>query len=154
MTNIKQARFLTLTLLAASVALPAMAQLNNLNGLAFDSRGRLWIANNNDNNVLKVNATTGRILQRITDGVDGPTRLAFDSLDNLYVANTNANTITEYDAAGSLVRTISGSYIQKPLGVAVDAYGDIYVANSATNNVVALNVDGGLVETTSVRLTA
>ncbi|MGA2575451.1 MAG: NHL repeat-containing protein [Bryobacteraceae bacterium] len=155
MTNRKQARFFTLALLAASLALPSMAQLHNPNGLAVDSHGRLWIANNGANSVLKVNASTGQVLQRITDGLDGPSRLAFDSLGNLYVANTTGNTITEYDTAytnsgagpGTLIRTISGSFIQGPLGVAVDAYGDVYIANGGANNVVAVNIDGGLVET-------
>jgi DNA-binding beta-propeller fold protein YncE len=157
-TNIKQTRFFSLTLLAASLALPAMAQLHNPNGLAVDSRGHLWIANNGANSVLKVNASTGQILQRITDGLDGPSRLSFDSLGNLYVANTSGNTITEYDTAytnsgpgpGTLTRTISGSFIQRPLGVAVDAYGDVYIANNGANNVVAVNIDGGLVETLTV----
>jgi DNA-binding beta-propeller fold protein YncE len=155
MTNIKHTKFFSLTFLAASLALPAMAQLHNPNGLAVDSRDRLWIANNGANSVLKVDPCTGQILQKITDGLDGPSRLAFDSLGHLYVANANGNTITEYDTAytrsgpgpGTLIRTISGSFIQRPLGVAVDAYGDVYIANNGANNVVVVNIDGGLVET-------
>jgi sugar lactone lactonase YvrE len=108
--------------------------------------------------VLKINASTGQILQAITAGVSGPSRLAFDTLGNLYVANTTANTITEYDTVytntgpgpGTLIRTISGSFIQRPNGVAVDAYGDVYISNGGTNSVVAVNVDGGLVETLTV----
>jgi sugar lactone lactonase YvrE len=147
MTNIKRTRFLCLALLAASVAVPAIAQLNNPQGLAFDSHGHLWIANAGANNVIEANARTGRVLMTITNGVSGPSRLAFDTLGNLYVANKTADTITEYDSAGTLIRTISGSFIQGPNGVAVDAYGDVYIANSGTNDVVAVNVDGGLVET-------
>lgn len=153
MTNAKQT--FGLTLLAASLALPAMAQLHNPNGLAIDRRGHLWIANNGANSVLKVNASTGQILQTITDGLNGPSRLAFDAVGNLYVANISGNTITEYDTAytgsgpgpGTLIRTISGSFIQRPLGVAVDAYGDVYIANNGANNVVAVNIDGSSVET-------
>jgi len=140
MTNIKQARYLSLTLLAASLALPAMAQLNNPNGLAFDSRRHLWIANTNDNNVLKVNATTGQILQRITTGADDPTRLAFDSLGNLCVANTNGNTIT------GLVETLtadnSGFSFAAPGSLAINGP-DLYLGlgpGSGENAVISYNV--------------
>ncbi|MGA2592000.1 MAG: NHL repeat-containing protein [Bryobacteraceae bacterium] len=147
MKNLKLANFVGLTVAAATMCLPALAQLNNPQGLAFDRAGHLLIANSGANNVLRVNATTGQIVQRITSGVSGPSHLAFDSLGNLYVTNKTANTVTEYDAAGTLTRTISGSFIQGPTGVAVDAYGDVYIANNSANNVVAVNVDGGLMET-------
>jgi DNA-binding beta-propeller fold protein YncE len=139
--------FLGLAVGTVSLCLPALAQLSNPQGLAFDSRGHLWVANFNTNNVFKVDTSTGRILLSVTNEVHGPSRLAFDALGNLYVANNSSNTITEYDSAGNLIRTISGPFLQNPNGVAVDAYGDVYVSNGGANNVVVVNVDGALVET-------
>jgi sugar lactone lactonase YvrE len=143
--------FFNPVLLATLFALPFSAQagtLNNPQGLAFDSQGHLWIANQNDNNVIEATATgTGSVISTVTDGINGPSRLAFDSLGNLYVANTNGNTVTEYNSAGTLIRTISGSFIDQPLGLAVDAFGDVYIANNGLNNVIAVNISGNVIET-------
>lgn len=134
-------------------SVPASAQFNNPNGILFDSKGHLWLANSGDNNVLELSISncTATILNTITNGVDSPTRLAFDSAGNLWVANLGNNTITVYDnlsaQGGNLVQTISNSAISRPLGLAVDVYGDFYVADNNTNSVVAFNIDDQLVET-------
>jgi streptogramin lyase len=137
--------------LALLAALPAAAEFRNPNGIIFDSKGHLWLANAGDNNVLELNPLNGAVLTTITDGVDGPTRLFFDSTGNLWVANLGNSAITVYHYAGSsgwgLIKTITNQNISNPLGLVVDAYGDLYVADNNTNSVVAFNIDGGLVET-------
>jgi hypothetical protein len=138
-------RLLLTVLLAVCFAVPAHAQLNDPNGLAFDSAGNLWVANEGANNVLELNPTTGAVLNTITSGISGPTRLAFDGAGNLYVTNFTTGTITVYNKSLALTRTISG--LSHPLGVAVDAYGDIYAANNLSNDIVAYNAAGDLVET-------
>ena len=85
-------RNLALALLAICVSLPAYAQLNEPNGLAFDTSGNLWVANNGANQVLELNPTTGAVLNTITTGISGPTRLEFVGT-NLYVTNFTSNTI-------------------------------------------------------------
>jgi sugar lactone lactonase YvrE len=79
----------------------ANAQLNNPNGLAFDSKGNLWVANCAANQVLAPDPSNGTLLKTITDYVKGPTRLAFDSLVNLWVANTTAGTVIEQETKRS-----------------------------------------------------
>jgi hypothetical protein len=138
-------KLLLFALLAVCFAVPAHAQLNDPNGLAFDSAGNLWVANEGANNVLELNPTTGAVLNTITAGISGPTRLVFDGAGNLYVTNFTTGTITVYNKSRTLTRTISG--LSHPLGVAVDAYGDIYAANNLSNNLVAYNAAGDLVET-------
>jgi len=143
----------TLAGLVLLFSLPASAQFNNPNGILFDSKGHLWLANYGDNNVLELSISncTATILNTITNGVNSPTRLAFDNSGNLWVANGGNNTITVYDDLGSqggrLKQTITHSAISHPLGLAVDVYGDFYVADNQNNSVVAFNIGDGLVET-------
>ncbi len=133
--------------LGLGLALTANAQFNNPNGIALDSAGNLWLANNGGNSVLKINPTNGQILDTITEGISSPTRLAFSG-DDLYVTNTGNNTVTVYDALTfTLEETISEAAINRPDGVAVDAYGDVYIADNGANNVIALNTNGRLAET-------
>jgi sugar lactone lactonase YvrE len=140
----------TLTGLALLVVLPAAAQFNNPNGIIFDSKGHLWLANAGENNVLELKPSKGTILTTITDGVNNPTRLVFDSTGRLWVTNLGNNSVTVYRHSGSgkwmLVKTITNQHISRPLGLAVDAYGDLYVADNSTNSVVAFNIDDGFVE--------
>ena len=140
-----------LAALALCLSLAANAQLNNPNNILFDGSGNLWVANYGANSVLELNATTGAVLNTITNGLNGPTRLQFVG-GGLYVLNTTGNTITIYtdlSAPGAkLVRTIDiPSSITRSLGAAVDAYGDVYVSGSTSDNVIALNIGGRLVET-------
>ena len=133
--------------LALCLSLTANAQLNNPNGLVFDSSGNLWVANSGANQVLKLNPTTGAVINTITAGLSSPTRLTF-ALGELYVTNLGANNVTVYNQkTRSLVRTITSSAISRPLALAVDAYGDVYIGDNSANNVIALNIANGLVET-------
>ena len=137
--------------LALCLSLTANAQLNNPNGLAFDSAGHLWVANAGANNVLELNATTGAVLNTITKGVNDPTRLFFVGSD-LYVQNTTGNNITIYSSLGTRGAKLAGTINIPPtasrsLGAAVDAYGDVYVSGGTSNSVIALNIGGDLVET-------
>ncbi|MGC9949886.1 MAG: NHL repeat-containing protein [Bryobacteraceae bacterium] len=147
-THLVLARCFALSL-GLSLALTAHAQLNNPNGIAFDTAGNLWVANSGANQVLEMDPTTGVIRNTIAQDVSSPTRLAFAGED-LYVTNLGTNNVTVYNTRTlALEQTISSTAINRPLGVAVDAYGDVYIADNAStaNNVIALNIGGGLVET-------
>jgi serine/threonine protein kinase, bacterial len=136
--------------LALCLHLTAAAQLSNPQGLAFDSAGHLWVANGGANNVVELNVANGTVLNTITNGVNGPTRLFFVGSD-LYVVNTNGNTLTEYgnriQTGWTLVNTISiPPSVNKCLGAAVDAYGDVYLAGNQSDNVVVLRPGREVVE--------
>jgi hypothetical protein len=143
-------RIATLSALVLCLSLAAHAQLNNPGGLLFDNSGNLWVTNGGLNQVLELNPTTGAILNTITNGISGPSRLQLVGAD-LWVLNTTGNNITVYtdlsNPGAKLVRTISNTNISKPLAFALDAYGDIYVGDNFNNTVIALNIDDGLVET-------
>lgn len=142
-----------LALLGLVLSLPAHAQLNGPQGVLFDSKGNLWVANGQGNNVLELDPSTGAILNTISNGVNGSTRLCIDSLGHLWVDDTGNNTITVYDkleAPGAhLIKSITNPGFSRSLGMVVDAYGDLYVSNTGTgtNDILAFNIAGGLVET-------
>jgi YVTN family beta-propeller protein len=145
-THIFRGPWLTL-LLGVCLSVAANAQLNNPNGIAFDSSGHLWVANSGANQVLELNPANGTVINTITAGISSPTRLAFAS-GKLYVTNLGANNVTVYELSTlALLETISSSAISRPLAIAVDAYGDVYIGNNSANNVIALNIANGLVET-------
>jgi sugar lactone lactonase YvrE len=136
--------------LALCMSITANAQLSGPQALAFDSAGNLWVANPGAGNVLELDASTGAVLNTITNGVDGPSELFFVGSD-LYVVNTNGYTITEYDnltqSGGALIGTTSiPSSINLSLGAAVDAYGDVYISGNQSGNIVVLNINGGQIE--------
>jgi streptogramin lyase len=143
-----------ISMLTASVlflSLTVFAQLNGPGGIAFDPSGNLWVANGGANQILEMNPSSGAVLNTITTGVDGPTRLFFAN-GYLWVLNTAANTITYYNSlttsGGKLVNTIKiPTKVTRSLGVAADTYGDVYISGSTSDNAVALNINGGLVET-------
>src|SRR5215469_5446284 len=138
---------LSLAVLTLGVSLTANAQLNAPNGLAFDGSGNLWLANKGSNQLLELNPANGHVINTITAGLNGPTRVTL-AHGLLFVANFTGNNITVYNPHTlKLVRTITNRAFVNPLGVAVDAYGDVYVGNNQANTVTAINVSGGLVET-------
>jgi hypothetical protein len=138
-----------LGILAAALAclsLAAHAQLSNPKNLAFDSAGNLWVVNQNSNQLLELNPSTGAVLNTITQGLSEPDALAYVS-PYLYVSNVSGNNVTVYNTTTlALVNTFSNG-ISFPTAVAVDVYGDVYVGNNQANAVVALRADGTLAET-------
>jgi hypothetical protein len=79
--------------------------LNDPQGLAFDSSGNLYVANESDfrsSTIYKYNTTTGSGIQIANGGaVSSPIGLAFDSVGNLYAANNHSNSLTKLTSSGS-----------------------------------------------------
>lgn len=139
------------------------ARLNSPRGLAFDSGGRLYVADTANNRIRRVD-TSGTITTVAGNGVGGyltdrvaatgtrinaPRGVAVDSQGNLYIADTGNNRIRMVNTSG-IISTFAGtgtaSYngdgitattatLRAPQGVAVDASDTIYIADSANNRV-------------------
>lgn len=124
------ASLLSLALLA-SASFAATNPLNYPLGLAVDSKGDLWVANQNGNNILAFSSAYA--LQKsktITEGINSPTGVAFDPLGNLWVANHNASSITEYAGAGHNESAVITSAVSFPTAIAVDGLGNVWIVNS------------------------
>ena len=62
-------------------------------GLARDSHGNFWVANNGAGTVTEL-SQTGAVLGTFTVGLK-PTHIAFDPQGNVWVVNNGANSVTE-----------------------------------------------------------
>jgi sugar lactone lactonase YvrE len=87
--------------------------LNEPIGLAFDSSGMLYVANNGDNTVSRI-STKGvvSLYARVAD----PGALAFDSAGNLFVANTES--VSKVNKTGAVTQFFSDGRIYQPTGLA------------------------------------
>ena len=134
-------------------------------GIAFDSAGDLWIANNGTTTIFEFNAASlptasGSVtltpnIMLSDDGkqsIQGPWALAFDSSGNLWSSNANApNTVVQFSkasltASGSPTPAVmlsptqvgGNASLSAPNGIAFDNTGDLSAVSSAAPFGVAL----------------
>jgi DNA-binding beta-propeller fold protein YncE len=127
-----RALFVVVLTLAACQAWAA-TPLNSPAGLALDSKGYLYVANSNANQILVYSPNAVQQPRKtITAGLSSPISLAFDSKGNLYVANIGNNSVTVYDSTG---KQKTGSTITKdvyyPIRIIIDSLDDVWVDNAA-----------------------
>lgn len=98
-----QGFILVILLLFASSSFAASPYpLNEPPGLAVDSNGNLYVANEASNQILVYNANYQQLTARtITTAINAPTGVAFDPHGNLFVANLGSNSITKYSSSGT-----------------------------------------------------
>ena len=142
------------------------AQLDSPEGLAFDSKGRLYIADTGNHRVLRLDVMSGVIRAVVGDGrsenststvvsLNRPTALAIDAADNLYIADTENNRIRMVDLGAGRISTLAGdglagftgdgsqatrAKLNKPEGVSVDPDGNIIIADTGNRRI--RRVDG------------
>ena len=147
------------------------AQLNHPRGIAVDSQGKVYFADENNQRVREVN---GGLITTIagtgTAGYSGdggqatsaqlhnPIGVAVDSQGNVYVADTLGNRVRK--VSGGIISTVAGTgtagytgdggqatsaQLNNPYGVAVDSQGNVYIADTLNNRV--RKVSGGIIST-------
>ena len=139
------------------------AQLYSSGGVAVDAAGNIYIADNGNNVIRKVN-TNGIISTIAGNGTQGfsgdggaatsanlsyPTGLEVDASGNIYIAEGSTNRIRKVNSSG-IISTIAGNGIigfsgdggvatsanlYNPTGVAVDVSGNIYIADENNKRV-------------------
>jgi trimeric autotransporter adhesin len=145
------------------------AELQNPFGLVFDGAGNLYIADNGNNRIRKVNAA-GVITTFAGNGIYGysgdggpatlaeltlPEGLAIDGGGNLYIADYGGGHVRKVNTNG-IISTIAGggtsglgdggpataAQLNGPDGVAVDGYGNVYIADYNNNRIRLVNTSG------------
>jgi streptogramin lyase len=106
-------------------------------GLALDTNGTLYVADNSNNGVSEYRAgTTTQIASLSGSGMSTPYALSLDTNGTLYVANYGGNSVTEYVRdSTTATTTLNDASISGPYGITVDTAGTVYLANFGGNTV-------------------
>jgi DNA-binding beta-propeller fold protein YncE len=128
--------------------------LNTTRGLAFDSAGNLYAANEALNTIAKI-TPGGVVTVFASTGLNNPFGLAFDTAGNLYAANYGDNTIEKF-TPGGVGSVFASTGLNLPFGLAFDSAGNLFAANlnSATIEKFTPGGVGSLFATTTVGPTA
>ena len=141
----------------------AACEINYSNGVTLDAAGNIYVADQNNSRVRKVNSS-GIINTIVGTGVAGfsgdggqatvaelfhPTCISFGCQGNLYISDYGNNRIRKVTSSG-VISTVAGNgtgaysgdggqgtlaEINTPIGIAVDAIGNMYIADASNNRV-------------------
>jgi sugar lactone lactonase YvrE len=114
------------------------ASLNGPYGLAFDPAGNLYICEQVNGCVRKVD-TTGIISTVASGGFNEPDGVAVDAAGNIYVADSINNFIKKVDTNGVITYVTRSNY---PIGVAVDTAGNLYFGDAFGGTVREVHYGG------------
>jgi sugar lactone lactonase YvrE len=152
--NFKFLSVIPALLLFSLTSFAAPKPLNSPQGLALDSKGNLYVANNGGNQILIYGpAYTQQTARTIAKSVSSPSSVVVDALGNIWVANlsggpSGTGTLTEYSTAGVLTNTFTDG-IDYPYALATDGIGEIWVENNFNSVVVYPSYGGAPIKTFS-----
>jgi DNA-binding beta-propeller fold protein YncE len=116
---------------------PADGQLQHPHGLAIDSSGNFYIADQVHANVQKF-SPDGKLLQKFASGGKGkgpvlniPHGVAVDSSGNIFVADSGNHRVKKFAPDGTFIK--SWGKFTSPHDVEIDASGNVYLINTTTD---------------------
>ena len=113
-------------------------------GMAVDNSGALYIADHDNNRVLKLAAGTDtpNEMPQFTGWLSWPSGVAVDNSNNVYVADSSHNRVLELaPGPDQTPKPLPFDGLSGPLGVAVDNDHAVYVADTLNRRVVKLAAD-------------
>lgn len=146
------------------------AELQNPQGVAVDSTGRLYIADTGNNVVRTVDPVTGLITTVAGNGTAGfagdggaaisaelnaPTDVAADAAGNLYIADTGNGRVRKLYSQSGIILTLAGSAaigdagdghaanaasLTAPSGVVVDSLGQVLISDPGNDTVRSVSL--------------
>jgi len=153
------------------------SKINAACGVAVDANGNIYIADQYNERVRKITASTNKISTiagRNGTGYNGdgiladsaklnnPAAVAVDDSGNVYIADKLNNRVREIRAVTGLIRTLAGTgsagyngdgiidttaKLYYPSGLAVDASGNVYIADQYNSRIRKITVSTGLIST-------
>ena len=107
-------------------------------GVAVDSTGAAYVADHDNNRVLKLPAASTTPTALPFTGLNAPLGVAVDSAGNVYVADNGNKQVVKLAAGSSTQDALPFTDLTWPYGVAVDSAGTVYVTNSQSDRVFKL----------------
>ncbi len=159
-----------------------LARFNAPSGVAADSKGNIYIADNNNNRVRKVDSSgvittvagsafsgySGDGAAATSATLNGPISVAVDGSGNLYIADQLNNVIRRVNSSGT-ISTIAGTgtpgyngdniaaasaQLNLPAGIAVDSTGNLFIADYANQRIREVVASSGTIVTVAGNGTA
>jgi serine/threonine-protein kinase len=151
----------------------ANASFNHPFGIATDSKGNIYVADADNNQIREIETTTGIVTtlagSKIAGNLTGkgtaasfysPTGIVCDANGNLFVTDEGNNEIRKIVIATGVVTTLAGSgkpgsadgkgnaaSFNLPYGIAIDETGDLYIADYGNNEIRKIVITTGAVST-------
>ncbi len=121
-------------------------------GVAVDASGNVYIADANNNRVLKETLSAGTYTQSVlVSGLSNPAAVAVDGSGDVYIADAGDGLLLKETPSGeTYLQTTVGTGLLNDNGVAVDGSGDVYIADSGNNRVLLETLSGGAYTQTSI----
>jgi secreted PhoX family phosphatase len=141
------------------------ASLSDPFGVVLDASGNLFIADDGNNRIRKVDGVTAIITTVAGNGTPGfsgdggpatsaslrnPTGVTVDGFGNLFIADYNNHRIRQVDGVTAIITTVAGNgtpgfsgdggpattaSLNQPAGVAVDDFGNLFVADAFNHRI-------------------
>ena len=124
-------------------------------GIAVDTRGNVYVADQNANRIEKFTSDGAFVLAfappRGPDGFNGPGSLALDPQGNLLVTNAGNYRINKFSPTGQVLTTYGrfGVFVHNPDGVVADSAGNVYGVEPNGARVLKFAPDGTFVSSFS-----
>ena len=120
-------------------------QLNSAEGMARDTKGDIWIADEYNNRIEEF-SSAGTFIQKFggtgtTEGkLERPSGIAIDGEGNVWVVNSGKGTVVGFTATGTVIKTLSGYALKAAVGIAYSSYNRrLYVADTGDGVIVQFN---------------
>ena len=117
-------------------------------GLSLDAAGNLYVADRDNDRVVKLSPDGAHALLEFDNGLKGPNDAVVDADGRVFVADTKHGRVRVFDASGAVLRDIPTGNGGRPSGVALSTEG-LWVSDQARNTISLFTRGGALLKTLS-----